>query len=197
LSAPLLATELLAALAPVLARFGARWYLFGAQAVIVWGRPRFTGDVDVTVEIRDDQVKPLIAAMSAAGFDLRLPGGVDAFVARTRVLPFLYTPTRIPLDVVVAGPGLEKEFLDRAQRVDLGAVEVPVLSPEDLVITKVLAARPKDLDDVEGILRERAAELDLDRIRHTLGLLEHAIGQSDLIPAFERALSRAPRGSAG
>lgn len=195
MSAPLLATELLAALAPVLARIGARWYLFGAQAVLVWGRPRFTGDVDVTVEIRDDQVKPFIAAMSAAGFDLRLPGGVDAFVARTRVLPFLYTPTRTPLDVVVAGPGPEQEFLERARRVDLGAVEVPVLSPEDLVITKILAARPKDLDDVEGILRERGSELDLGRIRHLLGLLEQALAQSDLLPAFERALELASRRS--
>jgi hypothetical protein len=197
LSAPLLATELLAALAPALARIGARWYLFGAQAVIVWGRPRFTGDVDVTVEIRDDQVQQLIAAMSAAGFDLRLPGEVDAFVARTRVLPFLYTPTRIPLDVVVAGPGLEQEFLERARPVQLGGVEVPVLSPEDLVITKVLAARPKDLDDVEGILRERGSELDLGRIRHVLGQLEQALAQGDLVPAFERALALATRGSAG
>jgi hypothetical protein len=175
---------------------GVRWYLFGAQAVIVWGRPRFTADVDVTVELRDDQIKPLVTELSAVGFELRLPGGVERFVARTRVLPFLYLPTRIPLDLVLAGPGLENQFLERARRVNFGAVDVPVLSPEDLVITKVLAARSKDLDDVEGILRERAQELDMGRIRHVLGLLEQALGQGDLLPALERALAIATRGSA-
>lgn len=38
------AADLLRALAPVLERFGNRWYVFGAQAVIVWGRPRLTAD---------------------------------------------------------------------------------------------------------------------------------------------------------
>lgn len=197
MSAPPRATELLAALAPVLARFGARWYLFGAQAVIVWGRPRFTGDIDVTIELREDQIKPFVTAMSAVGFELRLPGGIEGFVARTRVIPFLYAPTRTPLDLVLAGPGLENEFLERARRVKFGAVEVPVLSPEDLVITKILAARSKDLDDVEGILRERAHELDMGRIRHVLGLLQQALGQGDLLPALERALAIAKRGLAG
>lgn len=197
MSAPLRATELLAALAAVLAPFRARWYLFGGQAVIIWGRPRFTGDVDVTVELRDDQVEPLVSAMAAAGFELRVSGGIERFVARTRVLPFLYLPTRTPLDLVLAGPGLEHEFLERARHVSLGGIEVPVLTPEDLMITKVLAGRPKDLDDVEGILRERGRDLDLGRVRHVLGLLEQALGQGDLLPALERAVEVATRGSAG
>src|SRR6185503_15584089 len=166
-----------------------RWYVFGAQAVILWGRPRFTDDVDVTVELRLEQVPPLLAAMSAAGFEPRLQEGVEAFAARTRVVPFLHTATRTPLDVVLAGPGLEEEFLARARRVKIGTTHVPVISPEDLVITKVLAGRSKDLDDVDGILRERGPELEVERVRHVLGLLEAALDRRDLLPAFERALA--------
>ena len=44
------AVELLTALAPVLARWG-RWYVFGAQAVIVYGVPRLSADVDVTLAL--------------------------------------------------------------------------------------------------------------------------------------------------
>ena len=57
-------------------------------------------------------------------------------------------------------------------------------------MTKVLAGRTKDLEDVAGILRERRSRLDVSRIRSTLRLLEEALGQSDLVRAFEALLDR-------
>jgi hypothetical protein len=54
---------------------------------------------------------------------------VDGFVARTRVLPFVHEATQLPLDLVLAGSGLEEEFLSRARLLDLGGAVVPVLSP--------------------------------------------------------------------
>ena len=104
----------LAAVAPVLRHGGSRWYLFGAQAVTIWGRPRLSADVDITVAIAgppDD----FVAAALAAGFDLRASDWQD-LVARTRVLPLRHRATEMPLDVVLAGPGLEEEFLERAGR---------------------------------------------------------------------------------
>lgn len=183
--------ELLRELARVLGGLGLRWYLFGAQAVVIWGRPRMSADVDVTVALDPSQSSAFIAAMEHAGFKLRIESEIEAFVERTRVLPFLHTATRMPLDVVMAGPGLEQEFLARAQLVELDGVDVPVLSPEDLVVTKILAARPKDIEDVAGILLARGENLDLSRIRATLTLIEQALGQSDLLVEFEAQLARA------
>jgi hypothetical protein len=45
------AIELLAALSGVLEHWG-EWYVFGAQAVIAYGVPRLSADVDVTLRIR-------------------------------------------------------------------------------------------------------------------------------------------------
>jgi hypothetical protein len=176
--------QALAAAAAVLRRRGARWYLFGAQAVAIWGRPRMSADVDITAAIpgADDG---FVAAMDDAGFDLRVADW-RAFLARTRVFPFLHRATELPLDLVLAGPGLEEEFLDRAIPVDLSGLEVPVISPEDLIVAKLLAGRPRDLDDVRSILGERHAVLDLERVRSLLGLLEQALSRSDLLPELER-----------
>ena len=179
----------LAAVASVLRRSGNRWYLFGAQAVTVWGRPRLSADVDITVAIAgppDD----FVAAMLHAGFDLRISDWRD-FVARTRVLPFVHRSTQMPLDVVIAGPGLEGEFLARAVVENLAGMEVPVISPEDLIVTKLLAGRPKDVEDVRGILEERHERLDLVRVRSLLRLLEEALSRSDLRQGFERLLATA------
>jgi hypothetical protein len=183
----------LTALAGVLRRLEVGWYLFGAQAVTVWGRPRMSADVDVTVQLDLSRVPSFVETMTRSGFTLRVRSDVDDFVARTRVLPFLHEPTRLPLDVVLAGPGIEEQFLSRARWVDIGDIEVPVLSAEDLVVTKILAGRGKDHDDVAGILREQGDGLDFERIRATLRLLEGALDQSDLVPAFEDELARSRR----
>jgi Nucleotidyltransferase of unknown function (DUF6036) len=179
----------LAAIAPALRRSGDRWYLFGAQAVTIWGRPRLSADVDITVAIAGPPDDFVVAALDA-GFDLRTSDWRD-LVARARVLPLLHRATEMPLDVVLAGPGLEAEFLERAVVTTLAGMEVPVISPEDLVVTKLLAGRPKDVDDVRGILEERHERLDLARVRSLLGLLEEALSRGDLAPDFERLLAAA------
>lgn len=182
------AVELLAALAPLLTHWGA-WYVFGAQAVIAYGVPRLSADVDVTVRLSPDDPERFAREMEAAGFTPRVD---DAdFVKRTRVLPFVHTATGMPLDIVLAGSGLEDEFLERVRTVDLGGAVVPFLHPEDLVIAKVLAGRPKDVDDAVGVWRIHGETLDGGRVRDVLRLLEEALGQSDLVPAFESIVARA------
>jgi hypothetical protein len=185
--------DLLRALAGVLGALGARWYVFGAQAVLVWGRPRLTGDVDVTAFFEPEEPEGFVAAMEQAGFALRV-ANVGDFVARTRVLPFTHAPSGLALDVVLGGPGLEEEFLRTARQVDVGGVVVPVIGPEELIVTKILAGRPKDMDDVQGILRAQEDALDLGRVRELIRAVEAAIDQADLLPSFEDQLRRVGRG---
>ena len=48
--------------------------------------------------------------------------------------------------------------------VDVAGGLVPFISPEDLVVTKLLAGREKDIDDVRGVLAERGATLNMSRV---------------------------------
>ena len=176
------ALEVLSALSAVLPRWG-RWYLFGAQAVIAYGVPRLSADVDITLALSPDDPERFAHDMDTAGFALRVDD--PEFVRRTRVMPFVHRATGMPLDVVLAGSGLEDEFLDRATLVDVGGTSVPLIDLDDLVIAKILAGRPKDLDDARNLWRIHGRAPGAARIRHTLELLEEALGQSDLVPAFE------------
>lgn len=63
--------------------------------------------------------------------------------------------------------------------------DVPIIDLADLIVTKLLAGRPKDIDDARGLWRIHRRSLDATRIRVTLRLLEEALGQSDLVAAFE------------
>ena len=186
------ALELLSALAPVLARWG-RWYLFGAQAVVLYGVPRLSADVDVTLALQPDTPERFAEDMQSAGFSLRVTD--PEFVRRTRVMPFVHVPTGMPLDVVLAGSGLEDEFLARARPTDVGGTVLPVIDVEDLVIAKLLAGRPKDIDDAHALWKRHGPKADAGRIEATLRLLEEALAQGDLVASFERlGAPRPPRG---
>ena len=176
------AVELLKALAPVLDHWG-RWYVFGAQAVTAYGVPRLSADVDVTIVLGSDEPESFARSMAGGGFALRVDD--PDFVRRTRVMPFLHVATAMPLDVVLAGSGLEEEFAARAVITDIGDVAVPLIELGDLIIAKVLAGRPKDIDDVRSLWRLHGKRVDVNRIRKTLRLLEEALAQSDLVPALD------------
>lgn len=181
--------ELLADLAAAFASLNLGWYVFGAQAALIWGRPRLTTDVDVTVQLGGVEPARLVATLETHGFARRLQV-TDAFVDQTRVLPLMHEPSGLALDIVLAGPGLEELFLSRAVHVDVAGVDVPFISPEDLIVTKILAGRSKDIEDVRGVLAERGDRLSVSDIDQVLAMVEDALGQSDLRPVFQAELAR-------
>jgi len=121
---------------------------------VIHGRPRLTEDVDVTLDLDEVSAATLVAKLATVSFELA-EFADEEFVGATRVLPFVHNATGMSLDVVLAGPGLEQLFLAEAEEVDLGGVRVPVIRVEHLLVTKILAARPKDLDDAREILQSR------------------------------------------
>jgi hypothetical protein len=143
------------------------------------------------VELREENAKSLVKALVDGGFTLRVEG--DDFIARTRVVPVVHVASGIAADIVLAGPGIEEIFLERAQLRDVDGVRVPVARAEDVIVMKILAARAKDIADVIAILVANPEDLDLDLVRSTLRLLEEALDQGDLLPEFERVLRRARR----
>jgi hypothetical protein len=188
--------ELLAAVRAALEPLGIRWYLFGAQAAILYGAARLTADVDITLEAGPHPVEEILAALEARGFAPRM-GDALAFVTETRVLPMVHGPTRIPMDVVLAGPGPEERFLQNSTERLVDGVPVPVAAPHDLVVMKVLAGRPQDLEDVVAILAAQGPRVDIERAMATLRLVEQALDRRDLLPRLEEAQAAATRGRSG
>lgn len=130
-------------------RAGARWYLFGAQAVALHGVPRATQDIDVTVLV-EAGTRTLLAALRSEGITPRFDD--EAFIATTRVISADHRASGWKIDVVLGGPGLEELFVSEAVAHRVGHVTVPLLRLEHLLTLKVLADRPRDVADVSRLL---------------------------------------------
>ena len=155
------------------------WYVFGAQAVAAYGVPRATADVDITVMMGTTALAKLVAALQENGFTLKIAD--PAFIAETRVLPVKHVASGWDLDIVLAGPGVEELFMSRTRKLLVAGVTVPLIAVEDLIATKLLAQRPKDLEDVRGLLRT-SGDIDRERLTEIVSLLEDALSMSDLVP---------------
>jgi hypothetical protein len=130
-----------------------RFVLLGGYAVGIHVKPRATKDLDLLVSGEGDNLTRVAAALTAFG----APAGV-IFAARnmspTEIVYLGLPPVRI--DILRHADGLDTEqTIDRAWRVTLGDLAIPVISLEDLIVNKRAAGRPQDLADV--VLLERAA----------------------------------------
>jgi hypothetical protein len=150
--------------------------------VVIYGVPRVTADIDITIDPGEQGLRGLLAPLRRAGFVPQISD--PSFATETRIYPVTHQATGWDIDLVLAGPGLEQRFLDEARIVAAGGHRIPVIAPEHLVSLKVLASRPKDLEDIRGMLR--IAELDHGLVERTLAELEAMLDQSDLRPVYAR-----------
>ena len=65
----------LVAFADVAKQLGIRWYVFGAHAVNLYGFPRATADLDLTIDLAAHAPKALLSALDRAGFSARFSDG--------------------------------------------------------------------------------------------------------------------------
>lgn len=168
--------------------------LIGGLAVQRWGEPRVTQDVDLTVLAAFGQEAAVIGVLLSA-YAARDAKARD-FALEYRVLK-LRAPDGVPIDVSLGALPFEIEVLARASPWRLSPeIELRVCSPEDLIVYKLVAARPRDLLDVEGVVRLRWRELDLRRVRSLTRQFAELIESPNLLKPFEDALRKVRRGSA-
>lgn len=187
-----LAEALVAAL-DALAAAGAKHALLGGLAVNFHGVPRLTLDIDVVLRLPRVAWPGLLQQLEARGFRYARPGDPERSqqdvleeVARDSLTALWHGDFR--LDLLCATDPLHAEALDRSIPVHALDRDIPVVRAEHLILLKWIAARPKDLLDVDGILADQGPALDLAIVRTWLPAIEASGGLSAL--AFEERVRR-------
>ena len=148
-------SELLERLARALESRGIPYMVIGGQAVLIYGEPRMTRDIDITLGVGADglaQVEDLAASLNLE----ILPESPADFVRERMVLPCADAESGFRVDFIFSFTPFERQAMDRIRVVRVGETDVRFASPEDLIIHKMVAGRPRDEEDVRGILLKTA-----------------------------------------
>jgi hypothetical protein len=151
------------------------YMIIGGQAVLLYGEPRLTRDIDITLGIDLKELERVKAILPKLDLEI-LVKDERLFVEKTMVLPTLETRSGIRVDLIFSFSPYEMGAIERARAVRLGRSDVMFASPEDLIIHKVIAGRPRDLEDVKNILVKQV-DLDFVYVRKWLDEFDHSLGE--------------------
>jgi hypothetical protein len=148
--------------------------VIGGQAVLVYGDPRATRDIDVTLGLGIEGLPRLLDVFKAAKFRCLVPD-VEDFARKTMVVPALDPVSGIRIDFILSFSDYERAAIGRARRIRIGRANVRFAALEDLIIHKMVAGRPRDIEDVESMLLKNpgyGAGFIKDRLREFDGALD-------------------------
>jgi uncharacterized nucleotidyltransferase DUF6036 len=176
--------DALAALRQGLDDIGTPSMIIGGVAVIALGIPRLTVDIDATLA-----AARLVDSLARQGITPRIPDAVT-FARQRHVFLGVHEPSGTPVDVSLAWLPFEEEALRNAQACDYAGVHIRIPRPEDLLIYKLIAARPRDLEDAEGLLVLYGNAMDLGRVRTVLKEFAALIDDVDRPLILERLIAK-------
>jgi hypothetical protein len=165
--------------------------LIGGLVVQRWGQPRATTDIDFTVLAPyGDEGRVLDVLLKH--FAPRRPDA-RAFALASRVV-LLVTTTGVSVDIALGAFGFELEALEQSSDWEaVPGLHLRTCAAEHLVVYKLVAARPQDLIDVEGVVRRQAGRLDVESIRRWGRVFAELKEDPDLLRPFEEVLRKIAR----
>lgn len=167
--------DLIENMAKMLEERGIAYMLIGGQAVLLYGEPRATKDIDVTLDVGPDRLHDILNIVRDLDW-MVLVEDPYTFVNKTLVLPCQDPQTGIRIDFIFSFSEYEHQAIRRVKRVKVGDTRVMFASAEDIIIQKVIAGRPRDLEDVKIILAKNP-EMDITYIHSWLKQFSESLAQ--------------------
>jgi hypothetical protein len=171
--------QIVAQIIQVLEAHNIPYAIVGGYSAIYWGRPRFTQDADLVVDLSLAQVSQLVDAWSAQFVVDRET--VEQAVARHSEFALIHKTEVYKTDVwVSANTPYDREVFRRRRRGAFGNMQAFYQSPEDTILSKLRWCQmanfsERQFGDALGVYEVQEALLDqkyLDRWAQTLGVAD-------------------------
>jgi len=169
----------------IIERLGIPYAVMGGFAARAWGLPRPTFDADIAVAVDDDSLRKLFDALAGEGYDIppeHRTGFLDTVGAFQKAKVNLFYDRHVwHTDLFIVRSEFMHSALNRAQNAMIGQHSVRVMSPEDMIILKLIASRRKDLADIEDIIAI-SSTLDLQYLKGWAAKLGLAKRLAEFLP---------------
>lgn len=161
--------------------------IIGGVAASALGRPRLTKDIDALAIVPEEGWAKAIQSASRHGIVPRIEGALE-FALRSRVLLLTHTASGIDLDVTLGGLPFEEAAVAKSQEHNIGGLRVRFPRVEDLLVMKAIARRPKDIEDIRGLLAANP-HADIKEARRWVREFAAAMSMSDMLEEFDRLVA--------
>jgi hypothetical protein len=115
--------------------------------------------------------------------------GSSRFAGLLRDLTSWCAAEGVPV-VVIGGVAASLQARPRLTR-DVEGALVPLARPEDLIITKLVAGRARDREDIEGLL-DTTPDLDRGYVREWISQFAEVLEAPELLEEVDRQFRRRP-----
>ena len=153
----------------VLERLNVHYFVTGSIATIFYGEPRFTNDIDIVADIREEHVGPLLQAFPPEEYYLSEDAIRHALRYRSQV-NILHPTSGLKVDLMIP-ENSEHDRLRFARRRKIRVTpdyEAFYTSPEDVIIKKMKyyadGESEKHLRDIASMLKTMGSGIDRDYI---------------------------------
>ncbi|MFZ3072790.1 MAG: nucleotidyl transferase AbiEii/AbiGii toxin family protein [Thermodesulfobacteriota bacterium] len=178
--------ELLSKIGACLKKYDLPYMIIGGQAVLLYGEPRLTRDIDVTLGAGIENLSKVVSITKELSLK-PIPENIESFVKETMVLPAINEDTGIRVDFIFSFTPYEAEAIKRARKIDILGTEVFFAAPEDLIIHKIFAGRARDVEDLKSVLIKNPA-IDVKYIESWLKKFDESESASSLLETFDGIL---------
>lgn len=165
--------RLLVRVARILERLEIPYIVTGGIAVLIWGRPRFTADIDIVVELDWEKVDNLEKALMALGEFGYVDKGIMREALRQKgEFNFIDGNTGVKVDFWILNKSDPLDVLRLKRKVARKVLGKTVyfISPEDLVLSKLkwyqIGESTRQFEDIESVLKISGEKLDMKYIKH-------------------------------
>ncbi len=160
--------------------------IIGGIAVSLLARPRTTQDIDVLSLLDESRWQDFLRAGKKFGFLARIED-VLGFAEKNRVLLLRHANSGVNLDISFGYLPFEKESMQRKAFHKVGGMRIPLPTPEDLIIMKMIAHRPQDMIDVQTILKTYP-KIDRKRIQKWVKQFSNVLENPDILSDLKKLL---------
>jgi hypothetical protein len=162
--------------------------IIGGVAASILGRPRLTRDIDALAMLPEDAWSSAVEGAARYGIAPRIPDAVE-FARRSRVLLMRHTRSAIDLDITFGALAFEQSAIEKGMPHAVGGVLVRLPRVEDLLVMKAVARRPKDLEDIRGLL-DAHPDADVTEVRAWVKEFATATGMVDMLAELDKLLEQ-------
>ena len=161
--------------------------IIGGIAASVLGRPRLTRDIDALAIVPEGEWDSAVRSAARYGIEPRIDDALQ-FARRSRVLLMRHTASGIDLDISFGGLPFEQAAVSSASSMEIGGISIRLPRIEDLLVMKAVAGRPKDLEDIRGLL-DAHPEADCAEARRWIREFATAASMPDLLDEFDKLVA--------